>query len=181
MSTSGSVAGRAARGVGLMFGFYPLALAIAAALVWVPVAEVIHAYRLHPTTALICIFGAGTILWSILLRWDRCSGPAVSRSIRSAQKPVRRRAGRAIPLSCLRSTRDVPPVGPIPGEVGATPRLAPAAGGLAPGTARFNLVASVWPSAVIGERYGRVRSSGAGTISIPALGFAVPAFHVSER
>jgi Zn-dependent protease with chaperone function len=75
MNTSGSVAGRAALAVGLMFGFYLLALAIASALVWVPVAEVIYTHRLHPKIALICLFGAGSILWSILPRWDRFEAP----------------------------------------------------------------------------------------------------------
>ena len=75
MSTSDSVAGRAALAVGLMLGFYVLALAIVAALVFVPIAEVVFTDRIHPKIALICLFGAGTILWSILPRPDRFEAP----------------------------------------------------------------------------------------------------------
>ena len=75
MNTSDSVAGRAALAVGLMLGFYVLALAITAALVFVPIAEVVYTNRIHPKIALICLFGAGTILWSILPRPDRFDAP----------------------------------------------------------------------------------------------------------
>ena len=75
MSASGSVAGRAALAVGLMVGFYVLALAITAALVFVPIAEVVYTNRIHPKIALICLIGAATILWSILPRRDRFDAP----------------------------------------------------------------------------------------------------------
>lgn len=75
MAPTGSVAGRAALAVGLMIGFYVLALAIAGFLLSIPIAELQLAHRIHPKLALICLVGAGTILWSILPRWDKFPAP----------------------------------------------------------------------------------------------------------
>ncbi len=70
-----SVAVRAALAVLLMVGFYLLALAIAGGLLFIPYAEWVYAHRLHPKLALLCVVGAGVILWAILPRIDRFDPP----------------------------------------------------------------------------------------------------------
>lgn len=75
MSSSPSLAGRVVLAVGLMLGFYILAVAIAGALLYVPYAEWTYAGKLHLKLALFCILGAGTILWAILPRPDRFVPP----------------------------------------------------------------------------------------------------------
>jgi len=72
---SPSVGLRAVLALGLMIGFYALALGLAGALLWVPYAEVTYTDRIHPKLALACILGAGVILWSILPRRDRFEAP----------------------------------------------------------------------------------------------------------
>jgi Zn-dependent protease with chaperone function len=75
MSSSPSLAGRAALAVGLMIGFYVLALSMAALLLWLPYAEWTYAHRIHPRLALFCLIGAGAILLSIVPRIDRFEAP----------------------------------------------------------------------------------------------------------
>ncbi len=70
-----SIAARAALAVVLMVGFYLLALAIAAGLLFIPYAEWAYADRIHIKLALICVIGAGVILWAILPRIDRFDPP----------------------------------------------------------------------------------------------------------
>ena len=79
MSSSPSLAGRAVLAVGLMLGFYILAVAMAGALLYIPYAEWTYAGKLHLKLALFCILGAGTIFWAILPRPDRFvpPGPAL--------------------------------------------------------------------------------------------------------
>ena len=81
MSPSASVARRAALAVGLMIGFYVLALVISAGLIYLPIAAIVYAHHLPVQLALASLIGAGTILWSILPRWDRfpAPGPALDR------------------------------------------------------------------------------------------------------
>jgi heat shock protein HtpX len=66
---------RALLALGLMVGFYGLALGIVIVLIWLPYAEVTYAHRIHPKLALICLVGAAIILWSILPRRDRFRAP----------------------------------------------------------------------------------------------------------
>jgi len=75
MSVTTSVAARAALSVGLMIGFYLLAVTIAGVLLYLPYAELVYAHRLHLKLALLCLVGAATILWSILPRLDRFAPP----------------------------------------------------------------------------------------------------------
>lgn len=70
-----SLAGRALVALILMVGFYALAVIVAGALVYIPYAEVVYAHKIHPKLALVCIAGAGVILWSILPRIDRFTPP----------------------------------------------------------------------------------------------------------
>lgn len=75
MPSSPSLAGRALIAVGLMIGFYVLALALAGGLLFIPYAEVVYAGRLHVKIALFCVVGAGVILWSIVPRPDKFVPP----------------------------------------------------------------------------------------------------------
>lgn len=75
MSSSPSLAGRATLALALMIGFYVLALAMAAGLLWLPYAEWTYAHRIHPKLALFCLAGAGAILVSIVPRVDRFEAP----------------------------------------------------------------------------------------------------------
>ncbi len=69
-SASFSLAARAFLAVLLTIGFYGLALAIAAGLLFIPYAELRFAHRLHLQLAVACLAGAGTILWAIVPRRD---------------------------------------------------------------------------------------------------------------
>jgi heat shock protein HtpX len=75
MATSPSVTARALLAVGLMIGFYLLAVFLAAGLLWIPYAEWQYANRLHFRIALFCVIGAGVILWSIVPRVDKFMSP----------------------------------------------------------------------------------------------------------
>jgi Zn-dependent protease with chaperone function len=66
---------RAVLALGLMIGFYGLALGLAITLLWLPYAEVTYAHRIHPKLALGCLVGAAIILWSLLPRRDRFEAP----------------------------------------------------------------------------------------------------------
>lgn len=77
-----SMAGRATAAILLTIGFYGLALLIAIGLLAVPVLEWTLANRVTPRLALICVIGAGLILWSIVPRPDRfvAPGPRLERA-----------------------------------------------------------------------------------------------------
>ncbi len=75
MSSSRSLAGRALIALGLMVGFYALAITILAVLLYIPYAEWTYAGRLHLKLTFVCIVGAGIILWSIVPRRDRFDPP----------------------------------------------------------------------------------------------------------
>ncbi len=75
MSRAPSLAGRAVAAVLLMIGFYLLAFAIAGALLWVVYAEVALAHRVNLRLTLVCVAGAGIILWSVLPRSERFAAP----------------------------------------------------------------------------------------------------------
>lgn len=59
----------------LMVGFYVLALAVAAALIYIPYAEIVYLERIHFKLVLGCLIGAAAVLWSILPRFDRFVPP----------------------------------------------------------------------------------------------------------
>ena len=61
-----------------MLGFYLLAIAMTAGLLYIPNAEWTYAGRFHLNLAFFCILGAGTILWAILPRRDRFVQPGPS-------------------------------------------------------------------------------------------------------
>lgn len=75
MPSSDSVASRALLAVGLMAGFYVLALGIAGALLWVAYADFAYTNRVHPKIIVGCVFLAGAIVWSIIPRMDRFEPP----------------------------------------------------------------------------------------------------------
>lgn len=72
---SQSLARRAALAVLLTLGFYLLAFAVVALLLFIPYAEWNYAGRIHLKIALCCVFTAGLILWSIIPRPDRFTAP----------------------------------------------------------------------------------------------------------
>ena len=74
MRTS-SLAFRAVLAVGLMIGFYLLAVAISGGLLYIPYAEFVYAHRITPKLALVCIIGGLAILWSVLPRIDKFIAP----------------------------------------------------------------------------------------------------------
>jgi Zn-dependent protease with chaperone function len=75
MSASPSLASRAVLAVVLLIGFYALAVAIAAVLVWIPVAEYQVLHRVDGRLAIACIAGALVILSSLVPRPDRFVAP----------------------------------------------------------------------------------------------------------
>ena len=75
MSISTSLTLRAILAIGLMVGFYLLAVTIAAGLLFVPYAELRYAHRLHIRLAAFCLIGGVVVLWSILPRFDRFTPP----------------------------------------------------------------------------------------------------------
>lgn len=83
MMPSSSVAGRALLALLLMIGFYLLACSIAGGLLYLPYAELVYGHRIHPKFALLCLAGAGSILWSVTPRVDRFSppGPLLDRQV----------------------------------------------------------------------------------------------------
>ncbi len=72
---SSSLAARAVTAVALLAGFYILAIAIAAVLVYIPYAEWVYAHRIHFKLAFGCIAAAAVIIWSIVPRIDRFTAP----------------------------------------------------------------------------------------------------------
>ena len=69
------LAQRALLAVGLMVGFYLLAVTIALALLWVPYAEVTYIGRIHLKLTALCVIAGLTILWSLVPRIDRFTPP----------------------------------------------------------------------------------------------------------
>lgn len=82
VKSSPSLAGRALLAVVLMIGFYMLAVAVAGGLLYIPYAEIAYAHRLHFKLAIVCLFAALAILWSVLPRLDKFvpPGPQVKRA-----------------------------------------------------------------------------------------------------
>lgn len=72
---SSSVGLRAVLALGLMIGFYALALGLAGTLLWVPYAVFTYAHRVPGKLALGCLAGTAIILWSIVPRRDRFEAP----------------------------------------------------------------------------------------------------------
>lgn len=75
MPMSRSYTARALLALGFLFLFYGLALAIAAALLLIPYLEITVAHRIHLKLALLCVIGAGVIVWSILPRRSKWEAP----------------------------------------------------------------------------------------------------------
>lgn len=82
MARSQPLASRALLALGLMIGFYLLALAISAALIAVPVFEYRLRGRITLQLALACLGAAGAVLWALVPRRDRFEppGPALERA-----------------------------------------------------------------------------------------------------
>jgi heat shock protein HtpX len=70
-----SLATRALVAVALMVGFYVLAIAIVALLLFIPYAQLVNTGNFNVYIATICMTGAGMILWSILPRIDYFKHP----------------------------------------------------------------------------------------------------------
>ena len=75
MAASPSLASRAVMAVALLIGFYLLAIAISALLLWIPWEEYQVAHRITPRLLIVCVLGAGIILWSIVPRPERFVAP----------------------------------------------------------------------------------------------------------
>jgi heat shock protein HtpX len=75
MSVSRSLAFRALLAIVLMVGYYAFALAISAALLWVPYAEYEYLSRLDFRVAAVCWGAALTILWALVPRADHFEPP----------------------------------------------------------------------------------------------------------
>ena len=75
MSASPSLAGRIGLAIGLMIGFYMLAIVMAGTLLYIPYAAWMYAGKLHANLVFFCALGAGTILWAILPRRDQFVPP----------------------------------------------------------------------------------------------------------
>ncbi len=75
MLDSQSLARRAAFAVLLTLGFYLLALAMIALLLFIPYAEWTYGRRIDLRLLIFCVVGAGVILWSIIPRLDRFTAP----------------------------------------------------------------------------------------------------------
>jgi heat shock protein HtpX len=75
MTKQPSMTGRALMAVGLMIGFYVLAIGIAFGLLWIPYAEFVYAGRLHLKLAFGCVVAGLAILWSVIPRRDKFVPP----------------------------------------------------------------------------------------------------------
>lgn len=73
--SAGWMVGRAVMAIALMAGFYLFALAIVAALFWIPYAEWVFIGRLHLKIAAVCIGAGCAILWAVMPRPDRFEPP----------------------------------------------------------------------------------------------------------
>ena len=81
MTHSRSLAARALMALGLMLGFYGLAIGISVALLWIPYAEYAYVGQVHPRLQLLCVSAAAIVLWALVPRFDRFQppGPALTR------------------------------------------------------------------------------------------------------
>jgi len=70
-----SIAGRAALAIALLIGFYVLAISIAVVLLLIPYEAYSNNVRLPGKLLVLCVAGAGIILWSILPRFDKFKPP----------------------------------------------------------------------------------------------------------
>lgn len=75
MSRSTSLVLRSLLAVGLMIGFYVLALAVSAGLLYIVYADVFLFHRIDVRLVLGCVFAAGIVLWSIVPRPDHFPAP----------------------------------------------------------------------------------------------------------
>ena len=75
MPSAPSIARRAALAIALLIGFYVLAIGIAVALLVIPYEAYSNDIRLPGKVLVICVAGAGIILWSILPRFDKFKPP----------------------------------------------------------------------------------------------------------
>jgi heat shock protein HtpX len=75
METSRSLRSRALLALLLMVGFYGLALAIAAGLLWIPWAQYTYSDRVNGRLMIGALIGAGTILWALIPRIDKFEDP----------------------------------------------------------------------------------------------------------
>jgi Zn-dependent protease with chaperone function len=75
VNSSAWVAQRALLALALMIGFYILAITIAAALLWIPYAEMAYMNRLDARIAIACVGSALAILWSLVPQRDRFTPP----------------------------------------------------------------------------------------------------------
>jgi heat shock protein HtpX len=75
MAVSRSLAFRALLAIVLMAGYYAFALAISAALLWVPYAEYEYLSRVDFRIAAVCWGAALTILWALVPRPDHFEPP----------------------------------------------------------------------------------------------------------
>ena len=75
MNNQGSLTQRAYVALALTIGFYLLALAAAAALLFAVYAQIFWADRIYVKLVLFCVIGAGVILWSIVPRFDKFVEP----------------------------------------------------------------------------------------------------------
>ncbi len=82
MTPSRSLAARAVMALGLMLGFYGLAIGISVALLWIPYAEYAYAGQLHLRLLFLCGSAAAVVLWALVPRFDRFQppGPALTRA-----------------------------------------------------------------------------------------------------
>lgn len=69
------MAQRALLALALMIGFYVLALAVAGVLLWIPYASWVYLDGVPGKIALMCVAGAGAVLWAIVPRPDRFQPP----------------------------------------------------------------------------------------------------------
>jgi heat shock protein HtpX len=75
MASGPSLVGRAILAIALLVGFYLLALGIIAVLLAIPIIEAMATNGISIRLALLCLFGAGVVAWSILPRFDKFVPP----------------------------------------------------------------------------------------------------------
>ena len=75
MTQTAWLARRATMALALMIGFYALGIGMAAALLWIPYAELAYLNHVTPKIAGFCVLTAGAILWALVPRPDRFEAP----------------------------------------------------------------------------------------------------------
>ena len=75
MDLSRSLAARAVMAIVLMVGYYTLAIAVCAVLIWIPYAEYTYLDRVDLRIGGACLIGAATVLWALVPRPDRFEAP----------------------------------------------------------------------------------------------------------